>query len=97
MLDSKDVADPAVVTTVKQVEALGEEQFQTFVTERLKQKTKLLSEPIKRNKLALFSSPPPKDVSKTKHQITSLKSDCSLFSRLFISCQTREGNLEDFF
>ena len=95
VLDSKDIADPAVVTTVKQVEALGEAQFQTFVTERLVQRTKPLSEPIKRNKLALCSSPPPKDVSKTKQQ--SLKSDCSLFSRLYISCQTREGNLEEFF
>ena len=92
VLDSKDIADPTVVTTVKQVASLGEEQFETFVNDRLKQRTTPLSEPIKRNKVALFSSPPPKDVSKTKQQITSLK-----FSRLYISCQTREGNLEEFF
>jgi len=26
-----------------------------------------------------------------------LKSDCSLFSRLYIACQSPDGNLEDFF
>ena len=45
----------------------------------------------------MFSSSPPKTLSNTKHQLSSVKSDCALFSRLYISCQTREGNLEDFF
>ncbi|KAK3737278.1 hypothetical protein QZH41_007347 [Actinostola sp. cb2023] len=35
--------------------------------------------------------------SKTKQQLSSVKSDCSLFSRLYISCQTRDGNLDEFF
>ena len=26
-----------------------------------------------------------------------LKADCNLFSRLYISCQNREGNLDEFF
>ena len=26
-----------------------------------------------------------------------MKRDCSLFSRLYIACQTRDGNLDDFF
>ena len=30
-------------------------------------------------------------------QLTSLKSDVGLFSRLYIGCQTRDGNLEEFF
>jgi hypothetical protein len=29
--------------------------------------------------------------------VSELKSDCELFSRLYISCQTRDGNLDDFF
>ena len=32
-----------------------------------------------------------------KHQLSSLKNDCSLFSRLYISCQTRDGDLDEFF
>lgn len=34
---------------------------------------------------------------KDKAKITVLKEDCALFSRLYIACQNREGNLEDFF
>ena len=29
--------------------------------------------------------------------MVALKNDCSLFSRLYIACQAREGNLEEFF
>jgi len=29
--------------------------------------------------------------------LSSLKSDCSLFSSLYISCQTREGDIDKFF
>lgn len=36
-------------------------------------------------------------MSKGKQQLTSLKSDVGLFSRLYIGCQTRDGNLEEFF
>ena len=35
--------------------------------------------------------------SKQKMQVTALKNNCSLFSRLFISCQTRDGDLGRFF
>ena len=96
-LDTKDVAAPSVVFTVRRIEALGTTQFDTYISDRLVRRTVPLSEPIKKNKLPLFSSPPPKTLSKSKQQLSSVKSDCALFSRLYISCQTREGNLEDFF
>ena len=96
-LDNKVVAAPSVVSTVRKIEELGKSQFDTYISERLVNHTFPLSEPIKKNKLPLFSSPPPKTLSKTKQQLSSVKSDCALFSRLYISCQTREGNLEDFF
>ena len=84
--------------TVEEVETLGQEQFETFVKERLsEEKTMNIHDPIKKNKLPLFRSPRQKEPSKDKQQISSLKSDCALFSRLFISCQTREGDLDDFF
>ena len=50
-----------------------------------------------RNKFKLFGSSSQKSVSKGKLQVASLKCDVKLFSRLYIGCQTREGNLEDFF
>ena len=35
--------------------------------------------------------------SKHKKQLAALKSDCGLFSRLYISCQTRDGDMNNFF
>jgi hypothetical protein len=52
---------------------------------------------IHHNKLKLFGSAFKKSVSKGKQQLISLKSDVGLFSRLYIGCQTRDGNLEEFF
>ena len=48
--------------------------------------------------MSLFSSlPPSKAKSSDKLQIASLKSNCSLFSRLYVSCQVRDGDLKTFF
>ena len=47
--------------------------------------------------VSLFHTCETKTLSKDKSKISLLKNDCSLFSRLYISCQTRGGNFEDFF
>lgn len=46
---------------------------------------------------SLFSCPPVQEKSRAKHQFQCLKSDCSRFSSLYISCQTRDGDLDEFF
>lgn len=96
-LDSRDIVDPAIVSSVRQAKTMGQQQYQTFVTDRLVDQTTPISEPIKKNKLPLFSLPPQRDKSKASLKVSSLKSDCSLFSRLYIACQSRDGNLQDFF
>ena len=40
-----------------------------------------------KNKLALFSTPQAKQRSSSKEQVASLKTNCTLFSRLYIACQ----------
>ena len=94
--DTKEIADPAVLKTVRIAKRIGQEQFNAFTKERLVDKTKPIEETIHRNKLALFSTTAPKP-SKGKQQLSSLKCDVELFSRLYIGCQTRDGNLEEFF
>ena len=96
VLDTKQIAGPPAVTCVRQMEALGREQCNTFITEHLVNQKKSLYDPIKRNKLTLFNSPPPKAQSKAAQQLPSMKSDCSLFARLYISCQTRDSDLNEF-
>ena len=55
----------------------------------------MISEPIK-NKLLPFSVPPAKK-SSARLQVSSLKNDASLFSRLYIAFQSRDGNQDEFF
>ena len=52
---------------------------------------------INKDKLELFDFSSVKKTDRAKEQIAILKQNCSLFSRLFNGCQTREGNLEEFF
>lgn len=79
LLDTRNILDTSVGETIKKIEEMGEAQYEAFVTERLDKRTTSLYEPIKRNKLSLFSSAPPcKEKSKDKMQIASLKSNCSL-------------------
>ena len=96
-LDTRDIIDPAVVSSVCSAEEKGHEQYQTFVAERLQEQSTPISEPIKKNKLLLFSRPPPPRKSSARLQVSSLKSDVSLFSRLYIACQSRDGNLDEIF
>ncbi|KAK3732423.1 hypothetical protein QZH41_018359, partial [Actinostola sp. cb2023] len=97
VLDTKDIMPKEVVDSVKNIEKLGHDQYTTFVKERFVDQKKPITDPIKRNKLWMFSRPPAKAPSKKQAQVTALKEDCVLFSRLYIACQSREGDLHDFF
>ena len=59
--------------------------------------TKPITDPIRRNNLPLFSRSPVREKSRNQLQLSSLKNDCSLFSRLSIASQMRDGDLDDFF
>ena len=99
VLDTKEIAGPASVTILRQIEAFGKEQCNQFITERLLNRTKSLYDPIKRSKICLFidNFSSPRESMKTSQQLSSMKSDCALFARLYISCQIRDGDLDDFF
>ena len=97
VLDTRDVADEAIVDTVRKIEKLGQDQYDTYISERLVNQMKHIDDPIPRNNLSLFSQPVVREKSRVQQQIKSLKSDCSLFSRLYIASQLREGDIEEFF
>lgn len=96
-IHTKDVMDPAIVKTVQDVTKIGDEQFQQFTKERFTERSKLITEPLKKNNLPILSTQTKKTVSKDKAKVKELKQDCALFSRLYIACQSRDGNLDDFF
>ena len=95
-LDTKEIPGREAVSMMMKAEAIGQEQSKAYISECLVNRKKSMYEPIKRNKIYLFNTPASK-TSKASQKVSSLKSDCSLFSRLYISCQTRDGDLDQFF
>ena len=53
-LDSRDITDPAVIDTVRQIEKLGA-QYDAYVKERLVNQTKPISDPGQSRKTILLS------------------------------------------
>ena len=96
ILDTKDIAGFAAAETVMNAKRIGQEQFETFTRECLLDRTKAVDDPIPRNKLKVFSTSTPRSRSKGQQQLASVKNDRELFARLYIVCQTRDGNLEEF-
>ena len=89
--------DETVVKAVREVVSIDQDQYKAFVKERFQERTKPITEAIKKNQLPLFKQQPQKNQTKDKQKVAALKSDCALFSRLYIACQSRDGNLEEFF
>ena len=74
---------------MRHIESLGIERCETFISERLLEK-KPLSDTITRNKLSFFTTP-----SKTSSKVTQKLS--SIKETALISCQTGNGDLDEFF
>ena len=55
------------------------------------------SDMIKCNNLHVVSQPPVEGKSSKQQRISSLKNNCSLFSRLYIASQDSDGDLDQFF
>ena len=96
-LDTKRITDQESVANLYKAKGIGTEQLDTFIKDRLVNRSKPIDDPITRNKLAIFASPCKRKTAKSGVQLKSMKSDLELFSRMYISCQTREGNLDEFF
>ena len=96
VLDTKVLAEESAVSRMTKIELTGKKQCETFISERLVERKKPLTDPITRNKLSFFATSSQKS-SRATQQLSSMKRDCSLFSRLYISCQTRNGDLDEFF
>ena len=96
-LDTKAVVADSTAQELYTIWEIGSKQYQTFCYERLKIASKPLSDTIKKNQFKIFRLPSSRLMKKSQAELSSLKADCSLFSRLYISCQTRAGDLEEFF
>ena len=50
VLDSKEIMDETVVKAVREVVSIGQDQYKAFVKERFQERTKPITEAIKKNK-----------------------------------------------
>ncbi|KAE8740339.1 hypothetical protein FOCC_FOCC014156 [Frankliniella occidentalis] len=89
-------ADKSVVEVIFSIEQKGQSQYEQFVKDRLENNTVSIYDPIPLNKFSLMKGVLKKKNS-ASNKITSLKNDCSLFSRLWIANQIREGDMKEFF
>ena len=76
--------------------SIGQDQYKVFVQERFRERTKPITDVIK-EKLPLFKEQPQRNTTKDKQKVAALKNHCTLFSCLYIACQSRDRNLEEFF
>ncbi len=97
VLDTQNVVNESVVSTVRTVEAIGRDQYNMYHKSVIVERTHSIHDPIKKNSFPLFRSPTPKTKSKQAGQISMLKSDVELFSRLYIAMQHRKGDMNTFF
>ena len=83
------------VENLSKIEEVGEKTYEAFVKERFVERTASISKTIPTNNFFIFNTETNR--GKKQQQVTCLKNDVSLFSRLFIACQNRDGDLDNFF
>ena len=94
VIATKEVMTNAVVSGIKSLYDGGKLQFGN---QRLQNCTTPITVTVRKKKIPPFGAISEKTPSKLKNTIETLKSDSQLFSRLIIGCQSRDGNLDDFF
>ena len=60
-------------------------------------RNKSLTDTIVKNKIKVFGSAAKLSNNKKNNHIATLKSNCSLFARMYISCQSRNGDFDQFY
>ena len=69
VLDTKEIADPAVIETVRNAKQIGQDQFEAFSKECIVDRTKSIKEAIHRNKLPLFATKRGPKIPKGNQQV----------------------------
>lgn len=97
VLDTRNCVSEDVIETVRNIKDLGVSRYKEYVKDVIATREVSIHQPIKKIFLPLFKRPLPRKRTKGKQAIASLRSDCNLFSHLYIASKFRDGDLEDFF
>lgn len=90
------IMDKANTENLFKVESAGEQQFLDYWKDRIVDRKVPVSDTISKNKFHIFTSTK-REATKVEKKLKMVKNNVALFSRLFISCQTRNGDLNTFF
>ena len=96
-LDSRNCVDNSVTAALRSLEETGTTQYHDYVKKVIDDRSVSIHQPIKKNSLALFKRPQPKVISKQGKKLKILQTNVALFGQLYISMQSREGDLKEFF
>ncbi len=96
-LHTKVSVDKSLVAKLQTVMEQGHTQFSNFVHNRFIDKSVDLDDKIPRNKNKIFTTQVTKKTKNGKIKLVEAKQEIQLFSRLYIACQTRDSDLNEFF
>ena len=96
-LDSRNCMDNSVATSLRTSEETGTNQYREYIKNVVKDHRDSIHSPIKKNLLALFKGPQPKMKSKQVKRIKILENNVALFGQLYVSMQSWDGDLKEFF
>ena len=86
ILDSRDVIDNDIKDKMLNLPMLGQNQYDQYVQERLVTKSVNIDEPLKKNRVSIFKKSKASVRANAQQKFQYLQNDCSLFSRLYVSC-----------
>ena len=87
----------SMVHTIRTAEGTGKAQLQTFLAERLNSNIATFNDSVHKNNLPRLTSKSGKKQTKSTSKNCNLQNDVNLFSRMYISCQTRDSDMYAFF
>ena len=96
-LHTKVSVDKNLVSKLQTVMEQGHTQFSNFVQKRFIDKSVDLDDKIPRNKNKIFTTQVTKKSKNGKIKLVEAKQEIQIFSRLYIACQTRDSDLDEFF
>ena len=94
-LDTHNCASTSVISSFDSLQSHGQKQYDSFLKKVLQQGEQSIHDPIKKNMFELFKAP--KKRKKTTTESQKLRNSASLFGRMYLANQHRQGDPLKFF
>ena len=95
-IHTRKCAPQLAVENLRSMAQVGKNQYQQYVKNTLQERTISINKTIHKNSLTIFKTKASIKIKSNRKEVI-LKSDYSLFSRLYIANQSRQGDMEDLF